>query len=235
MRKTVVTLALLIGLSGCHQSTAIGDDTENDTHSDATDSDSLLADTNTAGGDSDSFSDSDSFPGDIALPLTFVIENHSLQPVVLRANSGLQNIIQCSRLADADDTYYLGTPWCMTACDEVTPEDPCMILCEYYPGVLVIDGGDSVEISWNGFFRGMVSEYCSDGGGCYSPYIPVADNYAFSVIAYPDFECAWEDSCLMGQEGITWGAEATGEGTTYQVQHELPSHEDIHLIISDSK
>jgi len=145
-------------------------------------------------------------------------------------SAGDESIIYCT---DKDDSYVnLFDVFCINRCEETSPEDDCMIMCEQMLAVRVLAPGESNTMEWDGYFREVIWDYCRDGGGCYGKVVPPVGSYLLVVNAWDDIFCYSEIECFPDENGVVWMAEVTGISTRHTATLDVVQEDNITISIT---
>ena len=229
----------------CQNSSGVATDSDSVTEN-GTDSNTDTVSTDTTTGAADVSTDSatatnqdtDSTVEDSEPPLTsqpsiqLVFRNATSQTVYLPVWSTMETAFNCQK--SNGQVCYFFPPYCTTGCEDVSKDDDCGMLCEYWPMLQMVEAGLSVSAVWPGTMFDYVSDYCQDGGRCSRESETPARTYSVSVTAYTDFSCFVNDECATpNEDGILSPAEPKGDEKTVTTSFTVPYGDNIELVISE--
>jgi hypothetical protein len=215
-------------LSNCNSSSRVeNDEDDSSSESNTTESNDTGTESNDTGtenndtGTENNDTDSEISQKEVTISL---VNNTNITKYVI----GIGHYVFC--YDSNEDSCQMNNPYCMFSCEEIEENDYCLILCAPpLPSVKILEPGESIEIIWDGFFKTVDDNLCSDGS-CFWRSAPPAGNYTLRTTVYDDYSCEHGQQCENINGSIQW-ASVSGEATTYSKEITLPYHDESFVIL----
>ncbi|MBN2526720.1 MAG: hypothetical protein JXR76_10020 [Deltaproteobacteria bacterium] len=233
----LLAVCLLFGV-GCQKASGVGTDTDTTTGTGLpgdTDDDSTATE---PAGDSETQTAGDSETETVIpdsadtgqSPISFVIFNESSETKYMQFFGEPEETVHCA-MNDVETCRFFAPP-CSDNCADVTPDDYCLILCEYWPMVQAIEPGETLNFPWPGSLFAAQVAFCKDGGTCFFELPATAGEYTAAITVYNSVTCAFENQCTLDSDSsIHGGVEPSGEGVIVSASFTVPTSDDVVLTI----